>query len=64
MGIGLHRLIMVAETETKSSTFTYRKETEQWLLETYPDAIGLNEAIRSAISDARLLREIDISPES
>ena len=48
---------MSDETDTKSTTFTFKPETEQWLLETYPDAIGLNEAIRNAISDARLVRE-------
>ncbi len=34
-----------------------KKETEDWLLETYPDADGTQEALRMAVSDARLLRE-------
>jgi len=36
---------------------TIKKETEEWLLETYPDADGVQEAVRMAISDARILRE-------
>ncbi len=36
---------------------TIKKETEDWLLETYPDADGVQEAVRMAISDARILRE-------
>ncbi len=36
---------------------TIKKETEDWLLETYPDADGTQEALRMAVSDARLLRE-------
>jgi len=48
---------MSDDSETKSTTFTYKKSTEDWLLETYSDAIGLNEAIRNAIADARLVRE-------
>lgn len=48
---------MSDDEETQSTTFTYKPSTRRWLLETYPDAIGLNEAIRAAISDARLLRE-------
>ena len=37
---------------------TIKKETEDWLLETYPDADGTQEAMRMAVSDARLLREV------
>lgn len=36
---------------------TIKKETEDWLLKNYPDADGIQEATRMAISDARLLRE-------
>lgn len=36
---------------------TIKKETEEWLLETYPDSDGVQEAMRMAVSDARLLRE-------
>ena len=38
-------------------TQTIKAETESWLLETYPDADGTQEAIRMAISDARLVRD-------
>jgi hypothetical protein len=45
------------DSTTDSTTFTYKQETREFLEETYPDALGLSEAIRNAISDARLLRE-------
>jgi hypothetical protein len=46
----------VADRETETTTFTYRPQTREWLFETYPDAIGISEAIRAAIADARLVR--------
>ena len=46
--------------ETKSTTFTFRPETEEKLLEWYPHALSLNEALRMAISDAQLVRESNI----
>lgn len=38
---------------TNSTTFTYNEETERFLHQAYPDAIGLNEALRNAVQDAR-----------
>jgi hypothetical protein len=49
----------VADRETETTTFTYRPETRTWLFENYPDAIGISEAIRAAIADARLVRSTD-----
>jgi 4-hydroxyphenylpyruvate dioxygenase-like putative hemolysin len=46
--------------ETKSTTFTYKPETERQLLELYPHALGFSEALRMAISDAQLIRQSDI----
>lgn len=45
------------DNEKTKYTQTIKKETEDWLLDTYPDADGVQEATRMAISDARLLRE-------
>jgi hypothetical protein len=45
------------KTETTSTTLTYSHATEQFLIETYPDAIGMSERIRMAIFDARQFRE-------
>ena len=36
---------------------TFGEETARFLLDAYPDARNLQEATRSAISDARLVRE-------
>jgi hypothetical protein len=36
---------------------TFGKETVRFLLSSYPDARNLQEAARSAISDARLVRD-------
>jgi hypothetical protein len=36
------------ETNTESTTFTYHPQTREWLEKNYPDAIGINEAIRAA----------------
>ena len=49
----------MSDSDTESTTFTYRPETRQWLENNYPDAIGINEAIRAAIADARLVRNTD-----
>jgi len=48
---------MTDDNEKVKFSQTIKKETEQWLLETYPDADGIQEAVRMAVSDARLLRE-------
>lgn len=45
--------------ERATTTFTYRPTTGRWLLDTYQDALTINEALRMAISDARLVREGD-----
>jgi hypothetical protein len=36
---------------------TFGRETVRFLLDSYPDARNLQEAARSAISDARLVRD-------
>lgn len=51
------------ENGRESTTFTYNEKTREFLERAYPDAISVNEALRSAISDARLVRESDISIE-
>jgi len=43
--------------DTTKITVTVDKETEEWLRSTYTDALSDQEAIRMAISDARLIRE-------
>lgn len=48
---------MAEDNEKVKFSQTIKKETEQWLLENYPDADGIQEAVRMAVSDARLLRE-------
>jgi len=49
---------MATDSEEKVKfSQTIKKSTETWLLETYPDADGVQEATRMAISDARLLRD-------
>lgn len=40
-------------SDRRSTTFTFNKETERFLLEAYPDAIGMSERLRMAIADAR-----------
>jgi len=49
--------MMSDDNEKVKFSQTIKKESEEWLLETYPDADGVQEATRMAISDARLLRE-------
>lgn len=49
--------------ETQSTTFTYAPSTRRWLMATYPDALNLNQAIRMAIADARLVRGGDLALE-
>lgn len=50
---------MAENSDTESTTFTYRQATREWLEQSYPDAIGINEALRNAIADARLVRNTD-----
>lgn len=45
------------DSEKVKFSQTIKKETEEWLLSTYPDSDGVQEAMRMAVSDARLLRE-------
>lgn len=42
-----------ADKETSSTTFTFNQETERFLDDAYPDAIGKSEQLRMAIADAR-----------
>lgn len=46
-------------SDTRKINVTIGEDTEEWIRETYPDALSDQEAIRMAISDARMLREID-----
>jgi hypothetical protein len=39
--------------ETEKHTVTLSSETVDWLENEYPDALSIQEAIRTAISDAR-----------
>ena len=48
---------MADSNEKVKFSQTLKKETEDWLLDTYPDADGIQEAVRMAISDARILRD-------
>ena len=41
---------------TEKTTVTIPEETVEWLTQTYPDALSLQEAVRMAISDARASR--------
>ena len=47
-----YQCLDVDKTTTKA-TVTLSKDTVQWLEETYPDALSIQEAVRMAISDAR-----------
>ena len=51
----------MADDETKTTTFSCRVETAEWLEQAYPDALGLNEQIRNAIADARKVRDAEWS---
>jgi len=43
--------------DTDKITVTVDEETIEWIQETYPEALSKQEAIRMAISDARLIRQ-------
>lgn len=51
------RPVMADSNEKVKFSQTIKKDTEEWLLDSYPDADGIQEAVRMAVSDARLLRE-------
>jgi hypothetical protein len=51
----------MADDETKTTTFSCKQETVEWLEQAYPDALGMNEQIRNAIADARKVRDADWS---
>lgn len=57
----------IMDKDTTKTTVTMSEETEQWLIQEYPDALSLQEAIRTAIADARVhrsvIREYDELPE-
>lgn len=42
-----------AQDDNTRMTMTISSETEKWLLDQYPEALELTEAVRMAISDAR-----------
>ena len=44
---------LIMDKSTQKTTVTIPDETADWLIETYPDALSLQEAVRMAISDAR-----------
>jgi len=46
------------DKDTSKTTVTISEETRNWLETEYPDALSLQEAIRSAISDARVHRTV------
>ena len=43
--------------KTESLTITYKPETAEYLLEAYPDALGVAEAFRHSVSEVRYWRE-------
>ena len=43
--------------DTEKIGMTITIETKEWLLETYPDAASVQEAMRMAISDARIIQD-------
>ena len=45
------------EASTKKISMTITVATERWLQATYPDAASTQEAIRMAISDARIIQD-------
>lgn len=45
------------ETETVKISMTITKNTREWLIETYPDAQSVQEALRMSVSDARKQQE-------
>lgn len=46
------------EDENIRMTMTISPDTEQWLLERYPEALELTEAVRMAITDARKFQQL------
>jgi len=46
------------EKDTSKTTVTISDDTKEWLTSEYPDALSLQEAIRNAISDARVHRTV------
>jgi hypothetical protein len=46
------------DRETTKTNVTIATETEQWLKREYPDALSMQEAIRTALSDARAHRNV------
>lgn len=46
------------DQQTEKITVTVSEETTEWLQSEYPDALSTQEAIRSAISDARIHRSV------
>ena len=49
--------VMSEEASTKKISMTITVATERWLQNTYPDAASTQEAIRMAISDARIMQD-------
>lgn len=47
---------LIMDKKTQKTTVTIPDETAEWLIETYPDALSLQEAVRMAISDARSVK--------
>lgn len=45
------------DSNNSKFTMTITAKTEAWLSDTYPDALDIQDAIRMAISDARIIRE-------
>ena len=48
----------IMNKDTEKTTVTISKDTKDWLTSEYPDALSLQEAIRTALSDARVHREV------
>jgi hypothetical protein len=46
------------DTENVRMTMTISQESADWLLEMYPEALELTEAVRMAITDARKLDKL------
>jgi hypothetical protein len=46
------------DKETTKTNVTIATDTEEWLKHGYPDALSMQEAIRTALSDARAHREV------
>jgi len=46
------------EKDTEKHTVTLSESTVEWLKQEYPDALSLQEALRTALSDARVHRSV------